>query len=341
MAEETEKKPFVKVPRSFTRSGKELKKLKLKVSAEARLLYLTLLGNTADFNASHFSVKLAADYAGCTENTVCKCLKELIAAGMVRAKKVPMKTGKGTGYRRWSVEVVDFDEVIANHVITSQVITPQVITSQVITSNDSLVRTSGTGRTASSDRTAPSTSSTGEQNSQETTTAAPSAVSGSRASGGAGGAAEPDEDVLDDVYQKFAERHREGEFDRFLRYNRKTGWQMSAYDAAAEWLSKERPDRSRKPKAAGSGERLPESVAGAMEQVRAMCGRLAGVNEALARKAAGWFKLAGICCTANPGNTKAPAKLMKNAREFLRRCPLFLDGEDAGFGEFVDSLVTK
>ena len=92
MAEETEKRPFVKVPRSFTRSGKELKKLKLKVSAEARLLYLTLLGNTADFNASHFSVKLAADYAGCTENTVCKCLKELIAAGMVRAEKVPMKT---------------------------------------------------------------------------------------------------------------------------------------------------------------------------------------------------------------------------------------------------------
>ena len=331
MTEETEKKPFVKVPRSFTRSGKELKKLKLKVSAEARLLYLTLLGNTADFNASHFSVKLAADYAGCTENTVCKCLKELIAAGMVRAEKVPMKTGKGTGYRRWSVEVVDFDEVIANHVITSQVITP----------NDSLVRTSGTGRTASSDRTAPSTPSTGEQNSQETTTAAPSAASGGGASGGAGGAAEPDEDVLGDVYQEFAERHREGEFDRFLRYNRKTGWQMSAYDAAHEWLSKERPDRSRKPKAAGSGERLPESVAGAMEQVRAMCGRLAGVNEALARKAAGWFKLAGICCTANPGNTKAPAKLMENAREFLRRCPLFLDGEDAGFGEFVDSLVTK
>ena len=116
---------------------------------------------------------------------------------------------------------------------------------------------------------------------------------------------------------------------------------MSAYDAAAEWLSKPRPERPRKPKAAGGGERLPESVAGAMEQVRAMCGRLAGVNEALARKAAGWFKLAGICCTANPGNTKAPAKLMENAREFLRRCPLFLDGEDAGFGEFVDSLVTK
>ena len=336
MAEETEKKPFVKVPRSFTRSGKELKKLKLKVSAEARLLYLTLLGNTADFNASHFSVKLAADYAGCTENTVCKCLKELIAAGMVRAEKVPMKTGKGTGYRRWSVEVVDFDEVIANHVITSQ-----VITSQVITSNDSLVRTSGIGRTASSDRTAPSTPSTGEQNSQETTTAAPSAVSGSGAFGGAGGAAEPSSDVLDDVYQEFVEKHREGEFDRFLRYNRQRGWSMGAYDAAAEWLSKPRPERSRKPKTAGSGEMLPESVAGAIEQVKAMCGRLAGVNEALARKAAGWFKLAGICCKANPGNTKARAKLMERAREFLRRCPLFLDGEDAGFGEFVDSLVTK
>ncbi|MGJ0538305.1 hypothetical protein, partial [Enterococcus faecium] len=336
MGNETAKTPFVKVPRSFTRSGNELTKLTLSGSAEASLLYLTLLGNTADFNAGHFSVKLAADYAGCTENTVCKCLKELIAAGMVRAEKVPMKTCKGTGYRRWSVEVVDFDEVIANHVITSQVITSQVITSQVITSNDSLVRTSGIGRTASSDRTAPSTPSTGEQNSQKTTTAAPSAVSGGGASGGAGGAAEPSSDVLDDVYQEFAEKHREGEFDRFLRYNRQRGWSMGAYDAAHEWLSKERPDRSRKPKAAGSGERLPESVAGAMEQVRAMCGRLAGVNEALARKAAGWFKLAGICCTANPGNTKAPAKLMESAREFLRRCPLFLDGEDAGFGEFVD-----
>ena len=337
MTEETEKKPFVKVPRSFTRSGKELKKLKLKVSAEARLLYLTLLGNTADFNASHFSVKLAADYAGCTENTVCKCLKELIAAGMVRAEKVPMKTSKGTGYRRWSVEVVDFDEVIANHVITSQVITSQVITSQVITSNDSLVRTSGTGRTASSDRTAPSTPSTGEQNSQETTTAAPSAVSGSGASGGAGGAAEPDEDVLGDVYQEFLEKHREGEFDRFLRYNRKTGWQMSAYDAAAEWLSKPRPDRSRKPK--DSGGALPRSSAELMEEIRAMCGRLRQKDSALAVSVLGWLSQMESCFTGNPGDGRVERKFAKDAQEFLRRCREFLAGGGTGLVEFVAGLA--
>ena len=332
MAEETEKKPFVKVPRSFTRSGKELKKLKLKVSAEARLLYLTLLGNTADFNASHFSVKLAADYAGCTENTVCKCLKELIAAGMVRAEKVPMKTDKGTGYRRWSVEVVDFDEVIANHVITSQVITPQVITSQVITSNDSLVRTSGTGRTASSDRTAPSTPSTEEQNSQETTTAAPSAVSGGGASGGAGGAAEPDGDVLDDVYQEFAEKHREGEFDRFLRYNRKTGWQMGAYDAAHEWLSKERPDRSRKPKAAGSGRK--EQAADFAEAGR-LCTALREKDGALAVRASGWLRVASDYIR----HPQMAEGVRRRLAEFIRRCPEFLSGKDAGFPDFVAELA--
>ena len=332
MAEETEKKPFVKVPRSFTRSGKELKKLKLKVSAEARLLYLTLLGNTADFNASHFSVKLAADYAGCTENTVCKCLKELIAAGMVRAKKVPMKTGKGTGYRRWSVEVVDFDEVIANHVITSQVITPQVITSQVITSNDSLVRTSGTGRTASSDRTAPSTPSTGEQSSQETTTAAPPAVSGGEASGGAGGAAEPDGDVLDDVYQEFAEKHREGEFDRFLRYNRQRGWSMGAYDAAHEWLSKERPDRSRKPKAAGGGGK--EQAADFAEAGR-LCTALREKDGVLAVRASGWLRVASDYIR----HPQMAEGVRRRLEEFVRRCPEYLDGGDAGFPDFVAELA--
>lgn len=332
MAEETEKKPFVKVPRSFTRSGKELKKLRLKVSAEARLLYLTLLGNTADFNASHFSVKLAADYAGCTENTVCKCLKELIAAGMVRAEKVPMKTSKGTGYRRWSVEVVDFDEVIANHVITSQVITPQVITSQVITSNDSLVRTSGTGRTASSDRTAPSTPSTGEQNSQETTTAAPPAASASGASGGAGGAAEPDGDVLDDVYQKFAERHREGEFDRFLRYNRQRGWSMGAYDAAHEWLSKERPDRSRKPKAAGSGRK--EQAADFAEAGR-LCTALREKDGALAVRASGWLRVASDYIR----HPQMAEGVRRRLAEFIRRCREYLDGGDAGFPDFVAELA--
>ena len=327
MAEETEKKPFTKVPNSLARCGKKL-------SMQAKVLMVYLLSNTAKFNAESLSYRTMMHYTGLSRNTVYKALYELIEAGLVIADKKTGKSDKGTGYIFWSLRTVDANEVFPPEVNTSQVNTSQVNTSQ------RPIEDYRRRRSPSSRRPAPSTPST-EDHSQRTTTAAPPAVSGSVASGGAGGAAEPDEDVLDDVYQKFAERHREGEFDRFLRYNRKTGWQMSAYDAAAEWLSKPRPERSRKPKAAGGGERLPESVAGAMEQVRAMCGRLAGVNEALARKAAGWFKLAGICCTANPGNTKAPAKLMENAKEFLRRCPLFLDGEDAGFGEFVDSLVTK
>ena len=332
MAEETEKKPFTKVPNSLARCGKKL-------SMQAKVLMVYLLSNTAKFNAESLSYRTMMHYTGLSRNTVYKALYELIEAGLVIADKKTGKSDKGTGYIFWSLRTVDADEVFPPEVNTSQVNTSQVNTSQVNTSQRP-IEDYHRRRSPSSRRPASSTPST-EDHSQRTTTAAPSAVSGGEASGGAGGAAEPSSDVLDDVYQEFAERHREGEFDRFLRYNRKTGWQMSAYDAAHEWLSKERPDRSRKPKAAGSGERLPESVAGAMEQVRAMCGRLAGVNEALARKAEGWFKLAGICCTANPGNTKAPAKLMENAREFLRRCPLFLDGEDAGFGEFVDSLVTK
>ena len=332
MAEETEKKPFTKVPNSLARCGKKL-------SMQAKVLMVYLLSNTAKFNAESLSYRTMMHYTGLSRNTVYKALYELIEAGLVIADKKTGKSDKGTGYIFWSLRTMDADEVFPPEVNTSQVNTSQVNTSQVNTSQRP-IEDYHRRRSPSSRRPASSTPST-EDHSQRTTTAAPSAVSGGEASGGAGGAAEPSSDVLDDVYQEFAERHREGEFDRFLRYNRKTGWQMSAYDAAHEWLSKERPDRSRKPKAAGSGERLPESVAGAMEQVRAMCGRLAGVNEALARKAEGWFKLAGICCTANPGNTKAPAKLMENAREFLRRCPLFLDGEDAGFGEFVDSLVTK
>ena len=332
MAEETEKNPFTKVPNSLARCGKKL-------SMQAKVLMVYLLSNTAKFNAESLSYRTMMYYTGLSRNTVYKALYELIEAGLVIADKKTGKSDKGTGYIFWSLRTVDADEVFPPEVNTSQVNTSQVNTSQVNTSQRP-IEDYRRRRSPSSRRPAPSTPST-EDHSQRTTTAAPSAVSGGGASGGAGGAAEPDEDVLGDVYQEFAEKHREGEFDRFLRYNRQRGWSMGAYDAAHEWLSKERPDRSRKPKAAGSGERLPESVAGAMEQVRAMCGRLAGVNEALARKAAGWFKLAGICCTANPGNTKAPAKLIENAREFLRRCPLFLDGEDAEFGEFVDSLVTK
>lgn len=315
---------FTAVPQEFTRCGTFLS-----LTEKAVMLYL--YSNAKRFNIQGVTRPLIALKAGVSERAVTAALKTLMVKKVI---DVCRKNVPGTKKSCLSITLLPFPEVPEQYANFAHANNAHA---NFAGANFAHIDPSCTVDPSSSTR---STSSTVDH-SQRTTTAAPSAVSGGGASGGAGGAAEPDGDVLDDVYQEFAERHREGEFDRFLRYNRKTGWQMSAYDAAAEWLSKERPDRSRKPKAAGSGERLPESVAGAMEQVRAMCGRLAGVNEALARKAAGWFKLAGICCTANPGNTKAPAKLMESAREFLRRCPLFLDGEDAEFGEFVDSLVTK
>ena len=329
MADKTESKNngkrFTAVPQEFTRCGTFLS-----LTEKAVMLYL--YSNAKRFNIQGVTRPLIALKAGVSERAVTAALKTLMAKKMI---DVCRKNVPGTKKSCLSITLLPFPEVpeqCANFAHANNA------HANFAGANFAHIDPSCTVDPSSSTR---STSSTVDHSLKSTTTAAPSAVSGGEASGGAGGAAEPDEDVLGDVYQEFAEKHREGEFDRFLRYNRQRGWSMSAYDAAHEWLSKERPDRSRKPKAAGSGERLPESVAGMMEQVRAMCGRLAGVNEALARKAAGWFKLAGICCTANPGNTKAPAKLMESAREFLRRCPLFLDGEDAGFGEFVDSLVTK
>ena len=329
MADKTESKNsgrhFTAVPQEFTRCGTFLS-----LTEKAVMLYL--YSNAKRFNIQGVTRPLIALKAGVSERAVTAALKTLMVKKVI---DVCRKNVPGTKKSCLSITLLPFPEVpeqCANFAHANNA------HANFAGANFAHIDPSCTVDPSSSTR---STSSTVDHSLKRTTTAAPSAVSGGEASGGAGGAAEPDEDVLDDVYQEFAERHREGEFDRFLRYNRQRGWSMGAYDAAHEWLSKERPDRSRKPKAAGSGERLPESVAGAMEQVRAMCGRLAGANEALARKAAGWFKLAGICCTANPGNAKAPAKLMENAREFLRRCPLFLDGEDAGFGEFVDSLVTK
>lgn len=315
---------FTAVPQEFTRCGTFLS-----LTEKAVMLYL--YSNTKRFNIQGVTRPLIALKAGVSERAVTAALKTLMVKKVI---DVCRKNVPGTKKSCLSITLLPFPEVpeqCANFAHANNA------HANFAGANFAHIDPSCTVDPSSSTRSTPST----EDHSQRTTTAAPSAVSGGGASGGAGGAAEPDEDVLGDVYQEFVEKHREGEFNRFLRYNRQRGWSMGAYDAAHEWLSKERPDRSRKPKAAGSGERLPESVAGAMEQVRAMCGRLAGVNEALARKAAGWFKLAGICCTANPGNTKVPAKLMESAREFLRRCPLFLDGEDAGFGEFVDSLVTK
>ena len=133
------------------------------------------------------------------------------------------------------------------------------------------------------------------------------------------------------------EKHREGEFDRFLRYNRKTGWQMSAYDAAAEWLSKPRPDRSRKPK--GSGGALPRSSAELMEEIRAMCSRLRQKDSALAVSVLGWLSQMESCFSGNPGDGRVERKFAKDAQEFLRRCREFLAGGGTGLVEFVAGLA--
>ena len=139
------------------------------------------------------------------------------------------------------------------------------------------------------------------------------------------------------MYQEFAERHREGEFDRFLRYNRQRGWSMGAYDAAHEWLSKERPDRSRKPK--GSGGALPRSSAELMEEIRAMCGRLRQKDSALAVSVLGWLSQMESCFTGNPGDGRVERKFAKDAQEFLRRCREFLAGGGTGLVEFVAGLA--
>ena len=323
MTEETEKKPFTKVPNSLARCGKKL-------SMQAKVLMVYLLSNTAKFNAESLSYRTMMHYTGLSRNTVYKALYELIEAGLVIADKKTGKSDKGTGYIFWSLRTVDADEVFPPEVNTSQVNTSQVNTSQ------RPIEDYRRRRSPSSRRPAPSTPST-EDHSQRTTTAEPSAVSGSEASGGAGGAAEPSSDVLDDVYQKFAEKHREGEFDRFLRYNRKTGWQMSAYDAAAEWLSKPRPDRSRKPK--GSGGALPRSSAELMEEIRAMCGRLRQKDSALAVSVLGWLSQMESCFTGNPGDGRVERKFAKDAQEFLRRCREFLAGGGTGLVEFVAGLA--
>ena len=324
MAEETEKKPFTKVPNSLARCGKKL-------SMQAKVLMVYLLSNTAKFNAESLSYRTMMHYTGLSRNTVYKALYELIEAGLVIAGKKTGKSDKGTGYIFWSLRTVDADEVFPPEVNTSQVNTSQVNTSQVNTSQRP-IEDYRRRRSLSSRRPAPSTPSTGEQNSQETTTAAPSTVSGGGASGGAGGAAEPDEDVLDDVYQEFAEKHREGEFDRFLRYNRKTGWQMSAYDAAAEWLSKPRPERSRKPKAAGNGGK--EQAAGFAEAGR-LCTALREKDGALAVRASGWLRVASDYIR----HPQMAEGVRRRLAEFIRRCREYLDGGDAGFPDFVAELA--
>ena len=320
MVEETEKKPFTKVPNSLARCGKKL-------SMQAKVLMVYLLSNTARFNAESLSYRTMMHYTGLSRNTVYKALYELIEVGLVIADKKTGKSDKGTGYIFWSLRTVDADEVFPPEVNTSQVNTSQVNTSQ------RPIEDYRRRRSPSSRRPAPSTPSTEKDHSQETTTAAPPTASERAGSAdGAGGAAEPDEDALDDVYQEFVEKHREGEFDRFLRYNRKTGWQMSAYDAAAEWLSKPRPERSRKPKAAGSGGK--EQAADFAEAGR-LCAALREKDGTLAVRASGWLRVASDYIR----HPQMAEGVRRRLAEFIRRCREYLDGGDAGFPDFVAELA--
>ena len=319
MAEETEKKPFTKVPNSLARCGKKL-------SMQAKVLMVYLLSNTAKFNAESLSYRTMMHYTGLSRNTVYKALYELIEAGLVIADKKTGKSDKGTGYIFWSLRTVDADEVFPPEVNTSQVNTSQVNTSQIP------IEDYRRRRSPSSRRPAPSTPST-EDHSQRTTTAAPPTASEREGSAdGVGESAEPSSDVLGDVYQEFVEKHREAEFDRFLRYNRKTGWQMSAYDAAAEWLSKPRPERSRKPKAAGGGGK--EQATDFAEAGR-LCTALREKDGALAVRASGWLRVASDYIR----HPQMAEGVRRRLAEFIRRCREYLDGGDAGFPDFVAELA--
>ena len=325
MADKTESKNngkhFTAVPQEFTRCGTFLS-----LTEKAVMLYL--YSNAKRFNIQGVTRPLIALKAGVSERAVTAALKTLMAKKMI---DVCRKNVPGTKKSCLSITLLPFPEVseqCANFAHANNA------HANFAGANFAHIDPSCTVDPSSSTR---STSSTVDHSLKRTTTAAPSAVSGGGASGGAGGAAEPDEDVLDDVYQEFAEKHREGEFDRFLRYNRKTGWQMSAYDAAAEWLSKLRPERLRKLK--GSGGALPRSSAGLMEETRAMCGRLRQKDSALAVSVLGWLSQMESCFTGNPGDGRVERKFAKDAQEFLRRCREFLAGGGTGLAEFVAGLA--
>ena len=326
MADKTESKNngkhFTAVPQEFTRCGTFLS-----LTEKAVMLYL--YSNAKRFNIQGVTRPLIALNAGVSERAVTAALKTLMAKKVIDAcrKNVP-----GTKKSCLSITLLPFPEVpeqCANFAHANNA------HANFAGANFAHIDPSCTVDPSSSTR---STSSTVDHSLKRTTTAAPSTASERTGSAdGAGGAAEPDEDVLDDVYQEFAERHREGEFDRFLRYNRKTGWQMSAYDAAAEWLSKPRPERSRKPK--GSGGALPRSSAELMEEIRAMCGRLRQKDSALAVSVLGWLSQMESCFTGNPSDGRVERKFAKDAQEFLRRCREFLAGGGTGLVEFVAGLA--
>ena len=326
MADKTESKNneghFTAVPQEFTRCGTFLS-----LTEKAVMLYL--YSNAKRFNIQGVTRPLIALKAGVSERAVTAALKTLMVKKVI---DVCRKNVPGTKKSCLSIMLLPFPEVpeqCANFAHANNA------HANFAGANFAHIDPSCTVDPSSSTR---STSSTVDHSLKSTTTAAPPTASErAGSSGGAGGAAEPDKDVLDDVYQEFAEKRREGEFDRFLRYNRKTGWQMSAYDAAAEWLSKPRPERSRKPK--GSGGALPRSSAELMEETRAMCGRLRQKDSALAVSVLGWLSQMESCFTGNPGDGRVERKFAKDAQEFLRRCREFLAGGGTGLAEFVAGLA--
>ena len=319
MADKTESKNngghFTAVPQEFTRCGTFLS-----LTEKAVMLYL--YSNAKRFNIQGVTRPLIALKAGVSERAVTAALKTLMVKKVI---DVCRKNVPGTKKSCLSITLLPFPEVpeqCANFAGANNA------HANFAGANFAHIDPSCTVDPSSSTRSTPST----DHSLKETTTAAPPTASGGGASGGAGGAAEPDGDVLDDVYQEFAERHREGEFDRFLRYNRKTGWQMSAYDAAAEWLSKPRPERSRKPKAAGSGGK--EQAEGFAEAGR-LCTALREKDGALAVRASGWLRVASDYIR----HPQMAEGVRRRLAEFIRRCREYLDGEDAGFPDFVAELA--
>ena len=320
---------YVNAPQLLARCGNAL-------TSSEKLVWLYLKSNDPEFNRNGVSHKLISSATGLTQNTVYKALNGLIGHGLVKVSRATGtaeaeegKRRKRTGFVYRSIEVVSnevFTKIVNTIIVNTKNVKTIIVNTKIGNKELSLSEKHHV------EEVSPSTPSTEKDHSQETTTAAPPAASASGASGGAGGAAEPDEDVLDDVYQEFAERHREGEFDRFLRYNRQRGWSMGAYDAAHEWLSKERPDRSRKPKAAGSGGK--EQAADFAEAGR-LCTALREKDGVLAVRASGWLRVASDYIR----HPQMAEGVRRRLAEFIRRCREYLDGGDTGFPDFVAELA--
>lgn len=320
---------YVNAPQLLARCGNAL-------TSSEKLVWLYLKSNDPEFNRNSVSHKLISRATGLAQNTVYKALNGLIGHGLVKVSRATGtaeaeegKRRKRTGFVYRSIEVVSnevFTKIVNTMIVNTKNVKTIIVNTKIGNKELSL------SEKHHMEEVSPSTPSTEKDHSQETTTAAPSAVSGGEASGGASGAAEPDGDVLDDVYQEFVEKHREGEFDRFLRYNRKTDWQMGAYDAAHEWLSKERPDRSRKPKTAGSGGK--EQAVDFAEAGR-LCTALREKDGALAVRASGWLRVASDYIR----HPQMAEGVRRRLAEFIRRCREYLDGEDAGFPDFVAELA--